>query len=79
MKVSVEIDVNPADDDFCVMGDKRCNRMIIHFKPAPLACPTWCAVFDKELNTYGGCVARCIECTLAEREAKNDCKNNADA
>lgn len=79
MKLLAKIDINPPNVSFCLMGDEYCNRLIFHDRPYPMRSKAWCSVFDKELNVYGEGVARCIECTIAEREAKNDCKNNADA
>ncbi len=73
--MKIAIDINPGNKTFCDLGDKQCKKLHADNRLGGV----WCIVFDKELDVYGGSTVRCTECHEAEREAKNDCKNNTDA
>ena len=75
--MKIVIDINPPHRNFCVFGYEQCDMYDGDWK--------WCNVYRKVLDEYNGQdehygdYVRCTECHEAEREAKNDCKNNADA
>ena len=66
------IDINPPKNNLCETEDDECR--MLDSKGGD-----WCNLFAKYLDAHRGCAVRCTECHEAEREAKNDCKNNTDA